>query len=81
MKKKPSKKTDKDGPYQLLFYCVNSDPKIKRFETTDELGKFIDAFNKKYPESQAQESGSWTDFAVTGIFGDVYFFTDGLQVE
>jgi hypothetical protein len=80
MKKKPTKKTD-NSPYHLLFYCVDSNPKIKRFETTDELGRFIDAFNKKYPESQAQESGSWTDFCVTGIMGDVHFFTDGLQVE
>jgi hypothetical protein len=75
------KKSKKNAPYHLLMYVLNSEPKIKRFDTTEEMGKFIDKFNKKYPEAQASNSGNWTDYAITNILGDVHFFTDGIEVE
>ena len=78
MKKKTSKTTK---PYHLLMYVLNCESKIKKFSTTDEMGKFIDKFNKKYPEALASESGNWTDYAITDISGDVHFFTDSIEVE
>lgn len=77
---KKSQKAKKGEVYQILVYMEEGETKLKRFRTTDELGKFIDAFNKVHPESQAGETGYWTDFAITGITGDVHFFTDGMEV-
>ena len=71
----------KNKPYHLLVYVANCETKVKRFETTEAMGKFIDKFNKKYPESEASESGYWTDYSITDISGEVYFFTDGMKVE
>lgn len=77
--KKKSKKNNK--PYHLLVYVANCVTKIKRFESTDKMGKFIDDFNKEYPDSDAADTGYWVDYAITNVEGDVHFFTDGMKVE
>jgi hypothetical protein len=79
--KKVKKSVKKNKEYHLLVYVEKAALKIKRFETTQELGEFIDAFNKKHPEYANDNSDYWTDFAVTGVTGETYFFTDGLKVE
>jgi hypothetical protein len=81
MKKAKTKKTEKQEPYHLLMYVEDSSPKLKRFKTTDELGRFVDDFNKRYPDYASIDSGYWIDFAVTYVLGDVHFFTDGLEIE
>ena len=63
------------------MYVEDSEPKLKKFKTTLELGKFIDAFNKDHPEAEASNSGYWTDYCVTNITGDIHFFTDGITLE
>lgn len=63
------------------MYVVDSNPKIKKFGSTKELGKFMDDFWKKYPDHLAADSGNWIDYCVTEVSGDVHFFTDGLEVE
>lgn len=85
MKKKTKNSVKKSGNksgdvYHILMYVENCTPKIKKFKTTDELGKFVDAFNKQYPDYASVDSGYWVDFCVTGIAGDIHFFTDGIEV-
>lgn len=79
-KKKNTKKSVNKDVYHILMYVENCSPKMKKFKTTEELGKFVDTFNKKYPDYAAMDSGYWTDFAITGITGDLHFFTDGIKV-
>lgn len=78
MKKKVSKKGE---PYHLLVYVLDSSSKIKRFDSTLEMGKFIDDFYKKYPDYLDTYSDNWIDYTITGITGEVFFFTNGLEVE
>jgi hypothetical protein len=83
MKKKTVKKLSKakKETYHLLFYVLNTEPKVKKFKTTAEMGKFIDDFNKEWPQSECSISGSWTDLAVTEVNGEIHFFTDGVELE
>lgn len=75
MKIKPAK------TYNLLVYVLDSTNKIKRFDSTEKMGKFIDSFLKKYPDYMSNDSGNWIDYAITDVGGEVHFFTDGLEVE
>lgn len=75
------KKLKKNEVYHVLMYVEDTERKIKKFKTTEELGKFIDTFNKKHPEYASIDSGYWTDFAITGVTGDMHFFTDGIEVS
>lgn len=83
MKKKTVKKPNetKTETYHLLFFVVNSTPRVKKFRTTAEMGEFMDSFNKEYPEDQYELYGSWLDLAVTEVNGEVHFFTDGIGLE
>jgi len=76
-----TKKIEKQELYHLLMYVEDSSPKLKRFDTTKEMGKFMDDFNKLHPDYASIESGYWLDYAITGVNGDVHFFTDGLELE
>jgi hypothetical protein len=75
MKKKTTK------PYNLLVYVEDSNTRIKRFETELEMGEFVDNFYKTYPNYAELYSDNWVDHAITGVTGEVHFFTDGLEVE
>lgn len=55
--------------------------RIKKFKTDQEMGEFIDAFYKKYPDYADKYSDNWVDFSVSGVTGDINFFTDGVTVE
>jgi len=77
--KKPNK--IKKETYHLLFYVLNTEPKVKKFKTTLEMGKFIDAFNREWPEDECSISGSWTDLAICEVSGEIFFFTDGIELE
>lgn len=81
MKKTKTKKTEKQEPYHLLMYVEDSNPKIKRFKTTDELGRFIDDFNKKWPDQEAMDSGYWMDYCISNITGDIHLLSTGIEVE
>jgi hypothetical protein len=80
--KKVSKKTKKKAKekYHLLMYCEDSAPMIKKFDTTEKLSKFIQDFQKRYPDHMSLDSGYWIDYAVTEVEGEVHFFTDGITV-
>ncbi len=78
MKKKASKKNQE---YSLLYYVERCSPKLKRFSSPKEMGEFIDAFYKKYTDYTDPYSDNWIEFGITGIKGEVHFFTDGLEVE
>ena len=71
----------KKSNYILLMYVLDSSPKIKKFESMDKAQKFVERFQKKYPDHMAVNSGNWIDYLVTGISGQVHFFTDGIKVE
>lgn len=77
---KKSKK-NKSSKYNLLMYVEKSSPKIKRFESLEEMGKFVEKFQKKHPDHMSTNADNWVDYAVTDITGEVYFFTDGLEVQ
>ncbi len=81
MKKSNAKKIKNSEAYHILMYMEDSSPKIKKFKTTDELGKFVDKFNKKHPDYASPDSGYWIDLAVTGVTGEIHFFTDGIEVS
>lgn len=88
MKKKSEKKSTKktktvkkNEPYHLLMYVDDCSPKIKRFENTKDMEKFVLEFQKENPDHLAVESGSWIDYAVFDVTGKVSFFTDGIKVE
>ena len=74
-------KTKKVKPYHLLVYIEDCSTKIKKFASTDDMGKFIDDFYKKYPNYADLGSDNWVDYAVTNVTGEVHFFTDGVGVE
>lgn len=78
-KKSPSKKTKE--AYHLLMYCVDCSPMIKKFSTTEKMSKFIDDFQKQFPDYMSIDSGNWIDYCVLGVTGEVHFFTDGLKVK
>ena len=82
MAKNAVKKTGNKGggAYHILMFVQDSTPYIKKFKTTDEMGKFIDAFNKKYPDEQAINSGYWLDFCITDITGDLHLLCEGVKV-
>lgn len=77
---KKLKKSPKKG-YNLLIYVEDSNPRIKQFDTQEALGKFADNFIKEHPEYASADSDCWLDYAITGVTGEVVFFTDGLEVE
>jgi hypothetical protein len=79
--KTPIKKSKRGEEYQLLVYIVKCETRIKKFATEKEMGQFIDGFLKEHPEYQEEYSENWIDFALTGVTGDVHFFTDGVAVE
>lgn len=86
MKKKANKKSDKKvsknaKEYNILVYVEDCSIKIKKFDTAKEMGKFIDKFNKENPDYANPSSDNWIDYCVTGITGDIHFFTDGITVE
>jgi hypothetical protein len=76
--KKSAKKTDS---FNLLVYVEKCSPKMKKFESEREMGEFIDNFYKTYPDYMSSDSDYWIDFAVTGVTGEVHFFTDGVELE
>ena len=80
-KKKSKKSTKKPQEYSLLLYVEENTSKLKKFSSNKEMGIFIDDFYKKHPDYLSPESDSWVDFAVTGIYGEIYHFTDGIEVE
>lgn len=67
--------------YHILKYVTHDDNKIKSFDSIEELGSFIDNFYKEYPNYADFDSPNWIDYAITGITGDIHFFTDGIKVE
>ncbi len=75
------KKSQKTKKYNLLMYVADSSPKIKRFDSMEKMGKFVEKFHKKYPEHMCANSGYWIDYVVTGVTGEVHFFTDGIKVQ
>lgn len=81
MKKKKTLKKNSNSPYNLLVYVEYASAKIKRFETTEEMGAFVDNFYKEHPDYADYGSDFWIDYAITDVSGDVHFFTDGLAVE
>lgn len=74
-------KAKPDVGYNLLMYVEDSEPKIKRFNSNKEASNFVDRFQKKYPDYMSSDSGNWIDYMVSGVTGDVFFFTDGITVE
>lgn len=62
------------------MYVEKCSPKIKRFDSTKDLIKFTEEFWAKHPEHLNPNSDYWIDYAVTGVTGDVKFFTDGITV-
>lgn len=74
-------KTKSKKEHCILSYIEGSDTKLKKFTSTEKMGKFVDDFYKKYPNYASYESDNWIDFAITGVSGDVFFFTDGLKLE
>ena len=79
--KKNSVKPKKTKEYHLLMYVFDSSPRIKKFTSTEKMKDFIDSFLKKYPDHMSVDSGTWIDYIVTGVTGDVHFYTDGLEVD
>ena len=74
MKKKINK------PSHLLFYVVNCDTKVQRFYDKKKVTHFINKFNKKYPREEVCESGSWIDYVVFDVKGEIVFITDDYNV-
>jgi hypothetical protein len=67
--------------YNLLVYVDDSELKMKKFDSFEEMGKFVEKFQKKYPDHLASDSGYWIDYCITKIHGDVHFFTDGISLK
>lgn len=63
------------------MYVVDSSPKMRKFKSLEDMATFVDKFQKKYPDHMAMESGHWIDYVITGVTGEVTFFTDGIKLE
>ena len=74
-------KKKKSEVYDLLVYVEDCSQKIKRFDSSEKMGKFIDKFYKKHPDYASNNADNWIDYAITGVTGSVHFFTDGIEVE
>jgi hypothetical protein len=59
----------------------DAEQKIKKFNTTKELGEFIDLFVKQYPNYASDQGDNWIDYSITDVSGSIHFFTDGIEVE
>lgn len=70
----------KKDSYNLLFYVVNSTPTMKKFDTMEEMGEFVEKFQKKYPDHMSIDSGHWIDYVISDVRGEIHFFTDGIKV-
>ena len=75
------KKSSKTEVYHILMYVLDSTPKLKKFSSMELMHKFVNKFQKKYPDQEAVNSGYWIDFVISGVTGDVTFFTDGISLE
>ena len=64
----------------LLFYVENCDSKVRRFYDKKKLASFVAKFLKKYPMEDACTHGSWIDYGVFDIAGDIVYFTDEYDV-
>jgi hypothetical protein len=80
MKKKKAK-AKSNKPYHLLVYIEKCSTKMKKFDTKEEMGRFVDDFNKKHPDYADQYSDYWVDYAITDVSGDIHFFTDSMRVK
>ena len=74
-------KPTKSKEYHLLAYVLDSEPKLKRFDSKEQLGAFIDQFLIIYPDYASIDSGCWVDYAITNITGEVHFFTTEMKVD
>jgi hypothetical protein len=79
--KKNKKSTKENQVYYLAAYVLDSNPKMKKFDSFEKMGKFVKEFQEEHPDHMSIDSGDWIDFVITGIVGDVYFFTDGIELE
>ena len=68
-------------PYNLLVYVLNSTPHMRKFDTMEQMGKFVEKFQKKYPDYMSIDSGNWIDYVISDIRGEISFFTDGISVK
>jgi len=78
VKKKTTKKIKK---YHLLNYVEDCSIKLKKFDTPEEMGKFIENFQKEHPDHLSSDSGYWIDYAVMGVSGEIRFFTVAIEVK
>jgi len=75
------KKPKKPTKLHLLHYVEDSSPKLKKFHCKDKLATFVSKFLLKYPEDSSINSGSWIDYCVMDVKGEVLFFTDGIEFK
>lgn len=71
----------KNKTYQLLVFIEDCSMKMKKFDTKEEMGKFVADFHKKYPGHLAIDSGYWIDYCIFDVSGEIVFFTDGVKFK
>lgn len=59
--------------FHLVFYVEDCTPMLKKFFDKNKMNKFIEGFQAQYPNSEATNTGSWVDYAITDIGGKVAY--------
>jgi hypothetical protein len=62
------------------MYVVNSEPKIKKFSSAQSANKFIKTFQAKWPDHLASQTGSWIDYLVQDVHGEIKFLSEGIEI-
>ena len=71
--KKPTKKSEVNEPYHIVYYTVDTAPAMRKFKTLDDMRIFFKEFEALYPKKNQYESGSFLDFCITNISGKIKF--------
>lgn len=66
--------------YHLLVYVLNCEPKIKRFSSLKGANTFVKLFQTKWPDHLASQTGSWIDYLVQDVHGEIKFLSEGIEI-
>lgn len=59
-------------PYHIVYYVEDGFPGMRKFTSLTDMKTFFKEFKERYPK-QSHEAGTFLDFSITNISGEVKF--------
>jgi hypothetical protein len=78
MAKPKTKKKTALKAFSVVYYVVDSSPKLARFKTKKDATVFIEKFQKENP---SPHDGYWIDFLISDVRGDITYFDEAWTGE